>query len=138
MKIMTLLMNYSFDNIRNFFSWYLGGLNDQLCALIIFITISYLTKIICKIDENKFSIQVSLHEVSQKLLIIVLVGFSNILDIYVFHDGSIIRAITISYYIFSEGNFILKNISQLGLVIPTTLKDILQNPYDKDNKNKKK
>ena len=58
------------------------------------------------------------------MLIFLLVGIANILDVQVIGSGNILRTAIIFFYISNEGVSLLENAAHLGLPIPEKLKDI--------------
>ena len=70
--------------------------------------------------------------IARKIIIFVLVGVANILDIYILGHASVLRAAVICFYLSSEGISILENATQLGLPIPEKLQKILQQMNHKE------
>ncbi len=110
-----------------------GGLDDFLYALLIFMLVDYLTGILCAINEHRLSSEIGFRGLTRKVLILVLVGIANVLDIYLLKNGSAIRTATIFFYISNEGISLLENASHLGLPVPDKLKSVLQQLHNKDN-----
>ncbi|MFA6728698.1 MAG: phage holin family protein, partial [Prevotella sp.] len=69
--------------IGGFFGWFLGGADGFLYALMAFVVIDYLTGVLCAIADKTLSSEVGFIGISRKVLIFVLVGVANILDVYV-------------------------------------------------------
>ncbi|MDC6076576.1 phage holin family protein [Limosilactobacillus reuteri] len=132
MKTSLTLINSCCGAIGAFLGWYLGGLDDFLYALIIFMVVDYLTGILCAINEHKLSSEIGFRGLTRKVLILVLVGIANVLDIHLLKNGSVIRTATIFFYISNEGISLLENASRLGLPVPDKLKSVLQQLHDKD------
>ena len=65
------------------------------------------------------------------MLIFLLVGIANILDVQVIGSGSVLRTAIIFFYISNEGVSLLENAGRLGLPIPEKLKDILTQLHDR-------
>ncbi|MQB95810.1 DNA primase [Lactobacillus reuteri] len=133
MKISAITINSCCGAIGVFLGWYLGGLDDFLYALLIFMLVDYLTGILCAINEHRLSSEIGFRGLTRKVLILVLVGIANVLDIYLLKNGSAIRTATIFFYISNEGISLLENASRLGLPVPNKLKSVLQQLHNKDN-----
>lgn len=133
MKISAITINSYCGAIEAFLGWYLGGLDDFLYALLIFMLVDYLTGILCAINEHRLSSEIGFRGLTRKVLILVLVGIANVLDIYLLKNGSAIRTATIFFYISNEGISLLENASRLGLPVPDKLKSVLQQLHNKDN-----
>ena len=65
------------------------------------------------------------------MLIFLLVGIANIIDVQVIGTGSVIRTAVIFFYLSNEGVSILENAAHLGLPIPETLKAALAQIHDR-------
>ena len=133
MKISAITINSYCGATGAFLGWYLGGLDDILYALLIFMLVDYLTGILCAINEHRLSSEIGFRGLTRKVLILVLVGIANVLDIYLLKNGSAIRTATIFFYISNEGISLLENASRLGLPVPDKLKSVLQQLHNKDN-----
>ena len=133
MKISAITSNCCCGASGAFLGGYLGGLDDFLYALLIFMLVDYLTGILCAINEHRLSSEIGFRGLTRKVLILVLVGIANVLDIYLLKNGSAIRTATIFFYISNEGISLLENASHLGLPVPDKLKSVLQQLHNKDN-----
>ena len=65
------------------------------------------------------------------VLIFLLVGMANILDVAVIGNGSVLRTAVIFFYISNEGVSLLENAGHLGLPIPQKMKDVLEQLHDR-------
>lgn len=116
--------------------YFLGGLDGMMTALIVMMTLDYVTGVMCAIADKKLSSEVGFKGICRKVLILMLVGVAHIVDIHVIGSGSALRGAVICYYLSNEGVSVLENAGHLGLPIPEKLKDILaqlHNRSDKDN-----
>ena len=68
------------------------------------------------------------------MLIFLLVGIANILDVQVIGTGSVLRTAVIFFYISNEGVSLVENAAHLGLPVPDKLKDVLEQLHDRDGK----
>lgn len=118
-----------------FGGWFLGGLDGFMYALLAFVVIDYLTGIMVAVLEKKLSSEIGFRGIFKKILIFILVGIGNIIDVYIIGNGSAIRTAVIFFYISNEGISIFENIGKIGLPIPEKLKRALEqiNSEDKNN-----
>lgn len=120
--------------IGGWLGWFLGGCDGLLYALIAFVAADYITGVMCAIIDKKLSSEVGFKGIFKKVLIFMLVGVANILDVQVIGAGSILRTAIIFFYISNEGVSLLENAGHLGLPIPTKLKDVLEQLHDRAEK----
>ena len=88
--------------------------------------IDYLTGIMCAISDHTLSSEVGFRGICRKVLIFLLVGIANVLDIHVLGNGSVLRTAVIFFYISNEGVSLLENAAHLGLPVPEKVKDVLE------------
>lgn len=112
--------------IGGWLGYFLGGCDGLLYALIAFVVIDYLTGIMCAISDHTLSSEVGFRGICRKVLIFLLVGIANVLDIHVLGNGSILRTAVIFFYISNEGVSLLENAAHLGLPVPEKVKDVLE------------
>ncbi len=123
--------------IGGWLGWFLGGCDGFLYALIAFVVIDYITGVMCAIIDKKLSSEVGFKGIFKKVLIFMLVGVANVIDVYVLKSGSALRTAVIFFYISNEGISLLENAGHLGLPIPAKLKDILEQLNDHAEKEEK-
>ena len=111
--------------------YFLGGCDGLLIALVVFVAADYITGLMCAIIDKKLSSEVGFKGICRKVLIFILVGIANILDVEVIGTGSILRTAIIFFYLSNEGVSLLENAAYLGLPIPEKLKDVLQQLHDR-------
>jgi len=105
--------------------YFLGGMDGMLIALIVFMTLDYITGVMCAVVDKKLSSAVGFKGIAKKVLILMLVGVANIIDLYVVGNGSAIRGAVIAFYLSNEGVSLLENAAHIGLPIPEKLKTVL-------------
>lgn len=133
MKTTSLIsINSCFGAVGAFLGWYLGGFDDFLYVLLGFMIVDYITGVLCAINDKKLSSEAGFRGLTRKLLILILVGIANLLDVHLLKNGSAIRTATIFFYISNEGISLLENTSRLGLPVPDKLKSVLQQLNDKN------
>ena len=83
-------------------------------ALIAFVVVDYITGVMCAAADKKLSSEVGFKGIAKKVLIFLLVGIANILDVQVIGTGSVLRTAIIFFYISNEGVSLLENAGHLG------------------------
>lgn len=131
MKEFWNMIQLIFAAIGGWLGWFLGGCDGLLFALIAFVVIDYITGVMCAINDHTLSSEVGFRGICRKVLIFLLVGIANILDVQVIGTGSVLRTAVIFFYISNEGVSLLENAGRLGLPIPQKLKDILTQLHDR-------
>ena len=123
-----------FAAIGGWLGYFLGGCDGLLIALVVFAVVDYITGVMCAIADHKLSSAVGFKGICRKVLIFLLVGIANILDVQVIGSGSVLRTAVIFFYISNEGVSLVENAAHLGLPIPDKLKDVLEQLHDRDGK----
>ena len=123
-----------FAGIGGWLGYFLGGCDGLLYALLAFVVIDYITGIMCAIAERDLSSEVGFKGICRKVLIFLLVGIANILDVQVIGTGSVLRTAIIFFYLSNEGVSLLENAAHLGLPVPQKLKDVLEQLHDRAEK----
>ncbi len=120
-----------FAAVGGWLGYFLGGCDGLLIALVMFVVVDYLTGVMCAVADRKLSSEVGFKGICRKVLIFLLVGIANILDVQVIGTGSVLRTAVIFFYISNEGVSLLENAAHLGLPIPEKMKDILEQLHDR-------
>ena len=136
MKTVWNTVQFSFAAVGGFLGWFLGGCDGLLYALIAFVTVDYVTGVMCAVVDRKLSSSVGFKGIFRKVLIFVMVGISHILDTQVIGNGSVLRTAVIFFYISNEGVSLLENASYLGLPFPEPVKTVLKQLHDRSEGNK--
>ncbi len=131
MKEFWNMIQLAFAAVGGWLGWFLGGCDGLLYALIAFVVIDYITGVMCAAADKKLSSEVGFKGICRKVLIFLLVGIANILDVDIIGTGSVMRTAVIFFYLSNEGLSLLENAAHLGLPIPDTLKDILVQLHDR-------
>ena len=126
-----------FMAIGGWLGWYLGGCDGLLYALLGFVVMDYITGVMCAIADKKLSSEVGFKGLCRKVLIFILVGAANIIDVQIIGTGSVLRTAVIFFYISNEGLSLIENAGHLGLPIPDKLKDVLEQLHDRAEKEDK-
>ena len=122
--------------IGGWLGYFLGGVDGLMIALIIFMVLDYVTGIMCAVLDKKLSSAIGFRGIFKKVLILMLVGIANIVDVHVVGTGSALRGAVICFYMSNEGLSLLENAAYIGLPIPEKLKDVLAQLHRRDEKEK--
>ena len=118
--------------IGGWLGYFLGGMDGLLTALIIFMTLDYITGLMCAIVDKKLSSAVGFRGIFKKMLIVLLVGVAHIVDLHLVGAGNALRSAVVCFYLSNEGVSLLENAAHLGLPIPAKLKTVLEQLHDRD------
>ena len=120
-----------FSAVGGWLGYFLGGCDGLLYALIDFVGIDYITGVMCAIINKQLSSEVGFKGIFRKVLIFLLVGIANIIDVQVIGTGAVLRTAVIFFYISNEGVSLLENAGHLGLPIPEKIKTVLEQLHDR-------
>lgn len=126
-----------FAAIGGWLGYFLGGCDGLLVALVVFAAVDYITGVMCAVADKKLSSEVGFKGICRKVLIFLLVGIANILDVQVIGTGSVLRTAVIFFYISNEGVSLLENAAHLGLPIPEQMKAVLEQLHDRAENEKR-
>lgn len=126
-----------FAAVGGWLGYFLGGCDGLLYALLAFVVVDYLTGVMCAISDKKLSSAVGFRGICRKVLIFLLVGIANILDVQVIGTGSVLRTAVIFFYISNEGVSLIENAAHLGLPVPEKIRDVLEQLHDRAEKEEK-
>lgn len=124
-------VQFMFAAVGGWLGYFLGGCDGLLYALLAFVTIDYLTGVMCAINDKTLSSEVGFRGICRKVLIFLMVGIANILDVHVIRTGSVLRTAAIFFYISNEGISLLENAAHLGLPVPKKIKAVLEQLHDR-------
>lgn len=127
-------IQFVFTMIGGWLGYFLGGCDGLLIALVMFVVMDYISGVMCAIADKNLSSEVGFKGICRKVLIFILVGIANILDVQVIETGSVLRTAIIFFYISNEGVSLLENAAHLGLPVPEKLKVVLKQLHDKSDK----
>lgn len=120
-----------FTAVGGWLGYFLGGYDGLLYALVVFMVMDYITGVMCAVSDKKLSSAVGFKGICRKVLILMLVGIANLLDVQVIGTGAVLRTAVIFFYLSNEGVSLLENAAHLGLPIPEKLKVILAQLHDR-------
>ena len=126
----------AFAAVGGWLGYFLGGCDGLIYALIAFVVIDYITGVMCAISDKTLSSEVGFKGICRKVLIFLLVGIGNIIDVQVLGSPGVLRTAVIFFYISNEGVSLTENAAHLGLPIPEKLKAVLEQLHDRDTDGK--
>ena len=124
----------AFTALGGWLGYFLGGADGMLIALIVFVALDYVTGVMCAIVDKKLSSAVGFKGIFKKVLIFIMVGVGNIIDVQVLGQAGVLRTAVIFFYLSNEGVSMLENAGHLGLPIPAKLKEVLEQLHDRAEK----
>lgn len=127
-------IQFIFAAIGGWLGYFLGGCDGLFYALLVFVAVDYVTGVMCAINDKTLSSEVGFRGICRKVLIFILVGIANILDVQVIGTGSVLRTAIIFFYISNEGISLLENAGRLELPIPEKLKLVLEQLHNESEK----
>ena len=123
-----------FTGVGGWLGYFLGGCDGLLYALVVYVVVDYITGVMCAINNKTLSSAVGFKGICRKVLIFLLVGIANVLDVQVIGTGSVLRTAVIFFYISNEGISLLEYAGHLGLPIPEKIKVVLEQLHDRAEK----
>ena len=133
MKEFWSMVQIVFAGIGGWLGYFLGGCDGLVLALLLFVVMDYITGIMCAIADKKLSSEVGFKGICRKVLIFMLVGIANILDVQVIGTGSVLRTAVIFFYLSNEGISLLENAVSIGLPVPEKIKEALKQLHGKED-----
>ena len=121
----------AFAAVGGWLGYFLGGCDGLLYALIAFVVIDYITGVMCSISDKTLSSEVGFKGICRKVLIFLLVGIGNIIDVQVLGSPGVLRTAVIFFYLSNEGVSLLENAAHLGLPVPDAIKTVLEQLHDR-------
>lgn len=132
MKELWNMCQLAFTAVGGWLGYFLGGCDGLIIALILFVVIDYITGVMCAVVDKKLSSTVGFKGIFRKVLIFMLVGIANIIDVQVIKSGSVLRTAVVFFYLSNEGLSLIENSVHLGLPVPEKLKAVLKQLNDKE------
>ena len=111
--------------IGGWIGYFVGGMDGMLIALIVLMSLDYISGVMCAIVDRKLSSAIGFRGVCKKVLTLMLVGVANIVDIHVVGTGSALRGAVICFYMSNEALSLFENAAHIGLPIPDKLREAL-------------
>lgn len=123
-------LKYAVAGAGGILTYIWGPWDALIIALVIFVTLDYITGIAKAAVHGELSSKVGFHGLLKKVAIFVLVAIGTVMDSVIPAANHAIRSAVIMFYIANEGLSILENAGQLGLPLPKVLKRALEKMKD--------
>lgn len=114
--------------------YFLGGIDGMMIALIVLMSLDYLSGVMCAVIDKKLSSAIGFRGICKKVFILMLVGVANIVDLHVVGSGSALRGAVICFYMSNEALSLFENAAHIGLPVPEKLKDVLAQLHHREAK----
>ena len=105
---------------------FIGTFDSLLYALVLFVTVDYITGVLSAAVEGTLSSQTGFRGICQKICLFALVGVADILDTHILGGTCVLRTAVIFFYLSNEGISILENTARIGVPIPGKLREVLE------------
>lgn len=138
MKELWNMCQLAFTAVGGWLGYFLGGRDGLIIALVLFVVIDYITGVMCAVVDRKLSSAVGFKGIFRKVLIFMLVGIANIIDVQVIKSGGVLRTAVVFFYLSNEGLSLIENAAHLGLPVPDKLKAVLEQLHDKERGGKER
>lgn len=117
-----------------YLGYFIGGGDGMFYALLILMVCDYITGVFCAIADRKLSSEVGFKGLAKKMLIFIMVGVANAVDVHILGEPGVVRTAVIFFYISNEGLSLMENSAHLGLPVPDSLKAVLEQLHRRDEK----
>lgn len=107
------------------FTWLLGAWDTPLVILIVIMALDYITGITKGYVNKDLSSNIGLKGIARKGVIFTILIVAVMLDRLLNTGNWIFRTLVCYFYIANEGISIIENASELGVPVPTKLKNAL-------------
>ena len=119
--------------IGGWLGYFLGGMDGLLIALLVLMVLDYISGIMCAIADKNLSSAIGFRGICKKVLILMLVGVANIVDVHVVGTGSALRGAVVCFYMSNEALSLFENAAHLGLPVPDKLREILSQLHNRQD-----
>jgi hypothetical protein len=83
MKEFWNMIQLVFTGVGGWLGYFLGGCDGLLLALVVFVVMDYVTGVMCAVADRTLSSEVGFKGICRKILIFMLVGVANVLDVHI-------------------------------------------------------
>ncbi|WP_378955369.1 holin family protein [Pelosinus sp. sgz500959] len=111
----------------------IGGFDQLLIALVIFMVLDYLTGIMAAYECSNLSSKIGFKGIIKKIFIFVLVVMAHQIDLVAGQD-MLVRTMVTWFFLGNEGLSILENAAKMGVPVPGALKEKLVQLTEQKNK----
>lgn len=114
-----------FSLITTGFVYLVGGVDFSLIALVIVMTLDYITGVISAIYNKELSSEIGFKGILKKVLMLCILGLAVVIDRLTGESGAI-RTLVIYYYVANEGISILENLVECDVPFPDKIIEVLK------------
>ena len=114
-------------------AYLLGGLDNLVAALAIFMICDYITGIMVGFKEKKVNSYRAFRGLTKKVGMLVFVIIANQLDMITGNQNGFLRDTMLTFLIATEGISIIENVGRLGVTPPAFIKKALEQLSDKED-----
>ena len=132
MKIMEKYFNAIVAILATFFTYLFGSWDLALQVLIVFMILDYLTGVLHAYLIGQLSSEVGFKGLVKKCMILVVVIIGVMLDRMLGNGTWMFRTLVCYFYIANEGISLLENVGNIGIPIPSKIRNALEQ-LNKDN-----
>lgn len=136
MKDLWVSLQLALAAVGAWLGWFLGGMDGLIYAMLVFVIADYVTGVMCAINDKHLSSEIGFKGICKKIIIFMLIGVANLIDVYVIKSGAMLRTATIFFYLSNEGISLIENAVHLGLPVPEKIKQVLKQLTDNNKKEK--
>ena len=108
-----------------YFVYLLGGLDIALQSLLVVIVLDYITGIAKSYVSKTLNSNKGFRGIVKKLAILCMVALAVIID-HIAGETGLIRTVVIYYLVANEGLSILENLAEMDIIVPSVLKEKLE------------
>ena len=131
MKEFWNLIQAVFTAVGGYLGYFIGGCDGLIYTLLAFVAADYITGVMCAVYDKELSSEVGFTGICRKVLIFLIVGLANFLDVNVVGSGCVLRTAVIFFYLSNEGVSLLENAAHLGLPVPDAMKEVLEQLHNR-------
>lgn len=109
--------------------------NRLYIPLLLFLLCDYIVGVCVAIKKRELSSSIGFKGLTKKALIFVVVFIGWVIDRYVLETDALTENLVLLFYISNEGISILENLKNLGVPIPSKIKEAIQKVADTESNN---
>lgn len=110
-----------------------GGVDLALKTLLIFMSLDYITGLICALKYKCLSSAIGFNGILKKVMILIVVAVAVNVD-GIIDTGGMSRSLVIFFYVSMEGISILENAARMDVLVPEGLREKLLQLKDGERK----
>ena len=135
-RLLLILLQGVWVGLGGLFGWFFGRWDGLFYALFAFMIIDYISGVLCAALEKELCSKVGMYGIARKVMMLLIIGLANVVDVYIIGEGSAAKKATIFFFISNEGISLLENAARMGIPIPPKLRELLAINLKQDGGNK--